>query len=89
MAQNLSKGPLQIHPTNDIPSLVVQLNDVFRQLRDELDKVQNLRGASIDEFAATHASTLRSFDASTVTTAQLASVVSTLINDIKASYGLS
>lgn len=89
MAQNVSKGPMQVLPTDDIPTLVVQLNDVFRQLRDELDKVQSLRGASIDQFAATNSSTSRSFNASTVTTAQLADVVATLIEDIKASYGLS
>jgi hypothetical protein len=89
MAQNISKGPMQVHPTEDIPTLVLQLNDVFRQLRDELDKVQSLRGASIDEFAVTNASSSRTFNASTVTTAQLASVVATLINDLKASYGIS
>ena len=87
MAQNVSKGPLQIHPTNDIPSLVAQINDVLRRVRDELDQVQSLRGAEIDAYTVTNGTTSRSFDADSVSTAALADVVATLIEDLKAAYG--
>lgn len=89
MAQNLSKGPLQVFPVGTVPELVVQLNEVLQKIRTELDQVQNLRGAQIDQYAASNASNLRTFNASTVTTPNLANVVATLIADLKTSYGIS
>ena len=44
MGKRLSKGSLQVLPTEDIPSLTIQINDVLSRLRDELDLIQGLRG---------------------------------------------
>lgn len=42
MSDNLSRGPLQVL-TGD----VLELNDVFRRIRQELDEVQGLNGRAL------------------------------------------
>ena len=88
MAERLSKGNFQVFPTEDMSSLCSQLNDVFWRLRNELDEIQGLRGAHIDEYEIENAETTREFDADSTTVAELADIVATLIEDLKESYGI-
>jgi len=55
----------------------------FNQLIADLERAaENSAGSAARNFAATNATKRRSFDSSTVTLAELAQVVATLIDDI-------
>jgi hypothetical protein len=75
-------GPLpSITPTGELRDLVRQLTHLVRALEIRLNEIEQVPGGS--SYVTTNVTTARTFDADTVTLAQLADVVGTLITDMQ------